>query len=86
MPNATAPKAPVSDIRTFHVFAAQDGGRHGHDIEGMSFEDAALTFVETFHPPADADGDIDVIVIAADNGRQQCFRVDVGSGEALPCG
>lgn len=70
---------------TFQVYAAHDGQNHCHAIEGQSWEDAALAFVEAWHPAADTDGEVQVIV-RDDAGREQCFRIDLSSGDAAPCG
>ena len=75
---------PNAPSRTFTVHAADDG-RHAHRVEGVSFEDAALSFIEHWRPPADADGEISVIVLDDADGREQCYRVDVGTGETRPC-
>ena len=31
---------------TYQVYAAHDGRNHSHNVEGQSYEDAALAFVE----------------------------------------
>ena len=77
MPHAT---------QAFHVYAAHDGRTHGHTIEGESPEDAAIAFVEAWHPAADADGDVQVFVREEGSGREQCFRIDLSSGDTQPCG
>jgi hypothetical protein len=71
---------------TFQVYAAHDGRNHSHDVEGQSYEDAALAFVEEWRPAADADSEVQIIVRDANSGREQCFRIDLFSGEAAPCG
>jgi hypothetical protein len=71
---------------TFQVYAAHDGRNHSHDVEGRSYEDAALAFVEEWRPAADAEGEVQIIVRDADSGREQCFRIDLFSGDAEPCG
>jgi len=77
--------SPVTDPR-FTAYAAHDGARHCHAAPGArSFEEAALEFVEAWHPAADAEGEVRVIVLDAETGREQCFTVDVGHGEAEPC-
>jgi hypothetical protein len=73
---------PDGALHPYVVHVAGDS-RHAHRVEGASFEDAAMTFVETWAP--DAAGDLDVIVEDADSGRKCCYRVDLGSGEAEPC-
>jgi hypothetical protein len=75
----------VTDTR-FTAYAAHDSARHCHAAPGAtSYEEAALEFVEAWHPAADADGEVTVIVLDHATGREQCFTVDVGAGEAEPC-
>jgi hypothetical protein len=70
----------------FAAYAADDGARHCHAAPAArSFEEAALEFVEAWHPAADADGEVTVIVVDAQSGREQCFCVDIGASEAAPC-
>lgn len=78
-----SPSAPAH--QEFHVYAAHDGRNHGHTIEGRSYEDAALAYVEEWRPAADADGEVSLIVRDTDSGREQCFRIDLHSGQAEPC-
>lgn len=54
-------------------------------IEGASFEDAALAYLEACHPPADAEGEVSLIVREEISGAEQCFRIDVETGRAEPC-
>jgi hypothetical protein len=67
------------------VHAAHDGPGAAHRVEGRSFEDAAMTFVEIWSPAPDTDGEVSVIVREAEGGREQCFRIDLSSGDAAPC-
>jgi hypothetical protein len=70
----------------FSAYAAHDSARHCHAAPAArSFEEAALDFVEAWHPAADADGEVKVIVVDARSGREQCFTVDLGQGEAERC-
>ena len=71
--------------RRFEVHAAHEGRGRGHTVEGVSFEDAALAFVETWHPRVDAEGDVTLIVTECETGREHCLRIDVEAGEAAPC-
>ena len=80
-----SPHSPPRDARRFSVHAANEGHRHSHDVEGRSFEEAAIAFVEIWHPPVDAEGDVSVIVLDTESGAQQCFRIDMESGDAGPC-
>jgi hypothetical protein len=76
----------LPQLTRFAAYAAHDGPRHCHAApHAASFEEAALEFTEVWHPPADAQGDVRVIVVDRDTGREQCFTVDLGSGDAEPC-
>ena len=71
-------------LRSFSVFACEDGPARSHRVDGESFEDAAIGFVEVWHPPVDAEGEVAVMVTDCESGRAQCLKVDVG-GEVTPC-
>ena len=72
--------------RSFSVHAADEAPSRSHRVEGTSHMDAALQFVEEQHPPADLFGEAAVMVEDCETGERQCFRIDLGSGEAAPCG
>jgi hypothetical protein len=80
---------PPTD-RAYCVHALHDTRDHAREVRGQSFEAAALAFVEDWHPAPDDDmeggGDVSLIVRDQQTGREQCFRVDLGAGEAAPCG
>lgn len=75
----------MTDARRFEVHAIDDPRHAGHTVEATGYEDAALTFVDNWHPPADADGEVSVMVTDCETGRRQCLRVDVGEGVTGPC-
>ncbi len=60
-------------------------GRVRRSVEGDSFEAAALAYLEECHPPADAEGEVVVIVRDQAGGGEQCFRIEVATGRAEPC-
>ncbi|MDP1873536.1 DUF5961 family protein [Phenylobacterium sp.] len=72
--------------RRYSVHAHQDERHPVRIVEEASFEAAAIAYVEDFHPPADADGEIQVLVCDLASGHEHCFRIDLDSGEAEPCG
>ena len=76
----------VQTARTFHVHARHEGRETSHRVEGKSFEEAAVAFVERWHPAVDADGDGSVLVSDADNGLEHCFTINLAEGDASPCG
>ncbi len=71
--------------RRFAVHAAHEDRAREHGVQGTSFEDAAVAFVETWHPTVDAEGDVTVIVTDCETGRQHCLRIDVDTGATAPC-
>jgi len=76
----------MTDNARYSAYAAHDAARHCHATsEAASFEEAALDFVDRWHPAADADGEVTVIVLDRQTGREQCFTVDIGAGAAEPC-
>ena len=75
----------LAEIRTFVVHPLDDVRHGAHRVSGASFEDAAMTFVEIWHPAPDSDGEVSVIVQEDDTGRRHCFRIDMGSGATEPC-
>jgi hypothetical protein len=70
----------------YSVHAADEGRGREHLVEGASFEDAAVAFVETWHPEGDEQDEVAVIVRDCESGRETCIRVDLGSGATEPCG
>ena len=72
--------------RRFSVHARHVDRHHARVVEETSFEAAAVAYVEDFHPPVGEDNEISVIVRDLQGGGEHCFRIDLDSGEAAPCG
>jgi hypothetical protein len=70
--------------RAYCVHAVHD--KRAHEVQGASFEEAALAFIEDWHPAPDDEGDVSLVVRDQLTGREQCFRIDLGAGEVAPCG
>ena len=70
--------------RRFSVHSAEDAPSRAYLVEGASFEDAALQFVEHRHLPADGD-EAALLVEDCETGERQCFRIDLETGETGPC-
>lgn len=77
-------ESPAAEHR-FAVHGRHQAHPHDHIVLGRSFEDAALGFVEDWHPAMDADGEVAVVVRDLETGAEQCFRIDLDSGTAGPC-
>ena len=71
---------------TFHVHARHEGRHASHRVEGRSFEEAAVAFVERWSPALDVDGDVSVLVAEGETGTEHCFTVNLMEGDASPCG
>lgn len=76
---------PTQPSRRFAVHEASEDPARGHAVEAVSFEDAALEFLEAWHPQTDADGDVTLVVTDCETGREHCLRIDAGTGETAPC-
>ncbi len=72
--------------RRFSVHARHVDGHHARVLEELSFEAAAVAYVEDFSPPVESDErEISVIVRDLGTGHEHCFRIDLDSGETAPC-
>ena len=71
--------------RSFCVQGVCETAQRARLVEGVSFEDAALHYVEDCHPAADAEDEVALFVEDCETGERQCFRVDLETGEAAPC-
>ena len=80
MPNAE----PASLQRRFSVHGVAEAPACALLVEGLSFEDAALRFIEEEHPKAD-DDEVSLFVEDCETGERQCFRIDLATGETAPC-
>lgn len=74
------------ESRAFSVHARHVDSHHARRLEEASFEAAAVAYLEDFHPPLIDDHEISVIVRELETGREHCFRIDLESGKAQPCG
>jgi len=78
------PAADASLQRRFSVHGIEDAPSRGHLVEGVSFEDAALHYLEDRHLEA-ADDEVSLFVEDCDTGERQCFRIDLATGATAPC-
>jgi len=72
-------------MRRFSVHAGHIDAHHARVLEERSFEAAAVAYVEDLHGLDDA-LEISVIVREVDTWREHCFRINLESGDAAPCG
>jgi hypothetical protein len=71
--------------RRFSVHARHLDGHHARTLYERSFEAAAVAYVEDLHAVGE-EAEIRVIVRDIASGREHCFRIDLDTGEAAPCG
>jgi hypothetical protein len=70
--------------RRYSVHGVDEAPSRAHLVDGESFSDAALQFVEDRHlePQDDA---VSLMVEDCETGERQCFRIDLETGETAPC-
>lgn len=71
---------------SFTVRALHLHGHHARPIDEPSPEAAAVAYVEDYAHDAEDHGALALIVRDEDTGREQCFKVDLATGETAPCG
>jgi hypothetical protein len=70
--------------RRFSVHGVEDAPSRGYLVVGVSFEDAALHYVEDRHIEA-VDDEVSLLVEDCATGERQCFRIDLSTGQTAPC-
>ena len=73
-------------LRRFSVHAEHMDRHHARLVAETSFEAAAAAYVEDLVPTDGDPPDLRILVRDLDTGRQHCFVIDLGSGEAAACG
>lgn len=81
---ARAIAAKTTAQRRFSVHGLGEAPSRAYLVDGVSFEDAALLYIERQHPQEDGD-EAALLVEDCETGERQCFRIDLESGEAGPC-
>lgn len=80
------PQARTAPARGFRVHARHTDPQSARYVVEPTFEAAAVAYVETFSPPVTDAPDISVIVHEVASGHEHCFRIDLETGDAAPCG
>ncbi|HJV42650.1 DUF5961 family protein [Caulobacter sp.] len=75
-----------AETRRFTVRARHLHGHHARAVDEPTAEAAALAFLEDFGQDADEDETVSLVVRDETTGREQCFRVDLATGQTAPCG
>ena len=78
-------RAPLSQLeRSFSVHGRDEAPSRSRRVEALNFQDAALAFLDAFHPEAEGP-ELALMVEDCETGERQCFCVDLESGDAAPC-
>lgn len=75
----------ATETHRFQVHARHVDRHHARVLEEPSFEAAAIAYLEDFVPVDGFDEEVRVIVRNLDDGHEQCFTVDLATGETAPC-
>ena len=75
----------AGDAQQYKVHARHLDRHHARTLSERSFEAAAVAYVEDLHALGD-EPEISVVVIELASGHEQCFIIDLETGEAEPCG
>lgn len=70
----------------FTVRARHLHGGHARPVDEPTAEAAAVAYLEDFGHDIDSDDAVSLIVRDDATGREQCFRVDLTTGQTEPCG
>ena len=70
----------------FTVRARHLHGHHARPIDEPNPEAAVAAYLEDFAFDPDDEEKLSLIVRDQETGREQCFRVDLITGETEPCG
>ena len=72
---------PTRALNRYCAWAADAGRGHGHTVEAEGFAQAAMSFVEVWHPAPDDEGEVSVVVLDQASGEQQCFVIDLRASD-----
>ncbi len=75
----------TAETRRYSVHARHVHTHHARTLEELSFEAAAVAYVEDLHDLGD-EHEVSVIVREIDSGHEHCFRIDLDTGETSACG
>jgi hypothetical protein len=78
--------AATAQIREFSVHERHVGAHHARVLEEVSFEAAAVAYIEGLHALEGDAPEISVIVRDLETGHEHCFLIDLDTGQAAPCG
>lgn len=77
---------PQAATRRFSVHARHIDHHHARQLDEVSFEAAAVAYVEDLHPTVAEDDQMRVIVREVGTGHEHCFTIDLETGATSPCG
>ena len=71
--------------RSFSVHARHVDAHHSRVVNEASFEAAAIAYLEHLSVLT-GEPEVSIIVHDVQSGHEQCFKVDLETGETEPCG
>jgi hypothetical protein len=74
-----------AQTRLFRVYTRHLDTPHAHVVTEVSFEAAAVAYLEAWADEATEDGTASVIVRDLASGHEHCFRLDLVTGATAPC-
>ena len=74
----------MAELRNTYLVRLRAGDAR-RAIAGSSFLEAALAYLEVCHPPADAEGEVALVIREDATGQEQCFRVEIATGRTEAC-
>jgi len=82
---STASEAIVTaaPARRFSAYSTDETRCRAHAVaDAADFVEAAIAFAERW---GSGEGEVSVTVVDCDTGEQQCFQIDLATGETGPC-
>ena len=76
----------AANDREFRVRARHVDAHHSRGVTERSFEAAAVAYVEDLPHNMLDEPLVSVIVQEVSSGHEQCFEIDLDTGDAAPCG
>jgi len=74
-----------TQARLFRVHAPHHDGSRVHLVTEVSFEAAAVAWLEGWPGEIGGDARISIVVHDLDTGREHCFGIDLDTGAVAPC-
>jgi hypothetical protein len=71
--------------RLFRVHARRHDAPHAHLVTEVSFEAAAVAWLEGWPGEIGVEATVSIVVRDVDSGSEHCFGIDLDTGVVAPC-